>query len=306
MILQKIAVAVPTYKREQLLRRLIASIPAGWDIYVSDNDASLAPLETPLQAVVSHSPGMIPMFANWNRALSIVEPSATHVFIPSDDDLFLPNAGAAVQLALAQHPDADIFIFGCDFVDEYDRTWSGYRSTDLRVYEPGDGFSVFARGVDARMPGVLLRKAFLNEIGGFDERFELTAADSDLIQRAMLLGRTVFVPATIGLYRVWAGSLTHSRQATDLWMHEIGLWTNKIAALLEAGHQPSGTKIDVNQYRDEILARNLHAALDNLLKKSDADQARDFLRRHPVPRCTTLITRLRLLRQRMRIWMLLR
>jgi hypothetical protein len=299
----RIAVAIPTYKREELLRRLVSSIPIDWDIYVSDNDASLKPLLTPLPGVVSHSAVLIPMFANWNRALSLVDPSASHVFIPSDDDLFLSNAGDAVEQALARHPDTDMFVFGCDFFDEHDQIWPGYRVAALQAYEPGDGFSVFSRGVDARMPGILFRKSFLDQIGAFDERFELTASDSDLIQRALLLGRSVFVPETIGLYRVWAGSLTHVRIASDQWMHEIDLWTAKIAAVIKAGHQPSGPVINVNQYRDEILARNLLAALGNLLNKGEVDQACDFLRRHPVPRHATLATRLRLLRQRLRIWM---
>lgn len=279
----KIAVAIPTYKREELLRRLIGSVPTEWDIYVSDNDASLKPLVTPLPGVVSHSETLISMFANWNRALSLVGASATHVFIPSDDDLFLPNAGDTVHETLAQYPEADIYIFGCDFFDEHERTWPGYRAKALRSYEAGEGFCVFSRGVAARMPGVLLRKSFLDQIGAFDERFELTAADSDLIQRALLLGRAVFVPETIGLYRVWAGSLTHARVATDQWMREIDLWVDKIAVLLDAGHQPAGCGINVPRYKDEIYISNLRSGIYALKRQGRYFSAwrHVFSRRYP-------------------------
>ena len=163
----------------------------------------------------------------------------------------------------------------------------------------GDGFLPFETGVSARMPGVLFRTDFLRRIGGFDERFELTASDSEMIQRAALLGSTAFVPAVIGMYRVWTGSLTHARQATDLWMTEVGLWTDKIGALLQGGHQPTSRHVDVRRYKAEILALNLLAGLNNLRAKGAAAEARAFLARHPVPAGARLKTRLRLLRCRM-------
>lgn len=300
----KIAVAIPTYKRKELLTRLIDSTPSGWNIFVSDNDSSLLPLKQPFgeRVTVSHSPTLVGMFANWNRALSLVGDDCTHVFIPSDDDLFLPNAGQSVNDALAAHPDADILIFGCDLFDEHDNRWQGYRPAAKEVFAPGDGFLKFATGVEARMPGILFSHVFLNSIGAFDERFELTAADSDLIQRALLLGHSVFVPDVVGLYRIWSGSLTHARQATDLWVQEVALWTNKIADLLRSGHQPRSAPVVIDRYRDEIMARNLLAGAGNLIAKGEIRQAREFLRRHPVPSHALLGTRLRLLRRRWQTW----
>ncbi len=296
----EIAVAIPTYKRKELLLRLIGSIPQEWSVFVSDNESSLVPLKGSLgpKVVVSHSPTLIPMFANWNRALSLVDEDATHVFIPSDDDLFLPVAREAVQLALQQYPESDIFIFGCDFFDEYDRCWKGYCPETLQAFASGDGFLKFWRGVDARMPGILFRKSFLNRIGAFDERFELTAADSDLIQRALLLGSSVFVPQVIGQYRIWSGSLTYARQATDLWMKEVTLWTDKIATLLASGHQPQTRNVNIDAYRDEIVAQNLLAGLHNLIAKGERKQALAFLERHRMPTRARLRTRLKLLRYR--------
>lgn len=301
MVQPRIAVAIPTYARKEMLQRLIHSIPRDWHVFVSDNNASLAPLEAPIgpNVTVSHSETLIPMFANWNRALSLVDDSCSHVFIPSDDDLFLPAAGAAVAEALARHPEADMLIFGCDLFNEHDKRWAGYVPSAHEALAPGDGFLKFSAGVDARMPGVLFRKSFLDHIGAFDERFELTAADSELIQRAALLGRTVFVPTVIGLYRIWSGSLTHARQATDLWMNEIGMWTDKIAKLLQDGHQPASHRVDITRYQAEIQALNLLAGLNNLCAKGATAEARAFLARHPVPAGAHLKTRLRLLRCRM-------
>jgi glycosyltransferase involved in cell wall biosynthesis len=304
MVPFKIAVAIPTYKRKELLRRLIDSIPREWRIFVSDNDASLLPLDRPLgeRVTVSHSPELVGMFANWNRALSLVTSDCTHVFIPSDDDIFLPEARDIVTDALSRHPEADILVFGCDLFDEHGRTRPGYRPAVVEAFDVGDGFHKFASGVDARMPGILLRHDFLRRIGAFDERFELTAADSDLVQRALLLGRSVFVPGVIGLYQIWSGSLTHARQATDQWLNEVAAWTLKVAELMGAGHQPRRRRVDIQGYRDEIFAKNLLAGLGNLMQKGQWREARDFLSRHPAPRRATLKTRLRLLHARWRLW----
>ena len=293
-----VAVAIPTYSRKELLLRMIGSIPSGWKVFVSDNDSSLAPLERPLgeNVFVSHAPSMVPMFANWNRALSLVDGDCTHVFIPSDDDIFLPNIFETVSEALARYPEADVFVFGCDFVDGEDRTWKGYCPDRLEALSAGEGFLRFFRGVDARMPGVLFRKAFLDRIGAFDERFQLTAADSDLVQRALLLGRSVFVPSVIGLYRIWPGSLTYAKQATDLWMKEIRLWTEKIGNLLQDEDRAALLHIDVGQYQDEIIAQNLLAGLNNLITRGERDNARAFLGRNRMPARATWRTRFRMLR----------
>lgn len=54
-----------------------------------------------------------------------------------------------------------------------------------------------------RMPSVFFKKSFLDKIGYFDEKnFNLTAADSELIQRSLLLGKVAFIPKIVSSYRV--------------------------------------------------------------------------------------------------------
>lgn len=300
----KIAVAIPTYRRPELLLKLTRSLPAHVPISVSDNGGSLFGLEVPFGSNVSihHADQLLPIFVNWNRAVSLVPGDATHILIPSDDDLYLPTAFKTINQAIEKYPSADIIVFGCDFVDEHGNIRPGWMPEKEELCAPGDGFLKFESGVNARMPGVLFRADFFHRIGGFDERFELTASDSEMIQRAALLGITAFVPTVIGQYRVWSGSLTHARQATDQWLSEVELWTNKIAELLRAGHKPPSRQVNIERFRDEIYARNLLAGLNNLYQKGDAENARLFLMQHKVPRHTKLMTRLRLLRMRWRLW----
>lgn len=300
----KIAAAIPTYRRPEFLLQLTRSIPSTIQISVSDNDSSLSG-QTDLfgnNVHIHHADELLPIFVNWNRALSYVEDDATHVLIPSDDDLYLENSLNVVREAINKYPDADMFVFGCDLVDEHGNQFAGWCPNREEFSGYGNGFLHFVDGVSARMPGVLFRTNFLKEIGGFDERFQLTASDSEMIQRAALLGKTVFIPKVIGLYRVWVGSLTHARQATDLWMDEVALWTDKIATLLQNGHQPPKRAVNVDRFRDEIFALNLLAGLDKLNAKGYSQEARNFLKRHPMPRRTTVRTWLRMLRMRWLLW----
>jgi hypothetical protein len=299
-----IGVAVPAYSRPELLTQLLATIPGTHPVFVSDNNKSLrgSALALGSNTVLSHSEVLIPMFANWNRALAMVTGDVTHVLVPSDDDLYLPQAFDHLAGAIGDHPDADIFIFGCDLVDEVGHRRPGYVPEQLEVLEDGRGFWKFEHGVDARMPGVMFRKAFLDRIGAFDEQFQLTAADSDLIQRALLQGKAVFVPQVVGLYRVWAGSLTHSRLATAEWMREIDLWTDKIIRLIESGHRPAGAPLNLARYKAEIVARNLLAGVAGLIARHEYQAVLSFMAQQKVPAAAKLRTKFSLARRRLLAW----
>ena len=296
----KIAVAIPTYQRLELLLALTQSLPADVPICVSDNDSSLSGQNSKFgnNVTLHHAERLLPIFSNWNRAVSFIPSDTTHVVIPSDDDLYLPNALQSIFQSIEKYPNADMLIFGCDLVDEHGNTWKGWQPKHEQLCPPGEGFLEFEHGVDARMPGVVFRTDFFRRIGGFDERFELTASDSEMIQRATLLGSTAFIPSVIGKYRVWTGSLTFSRQATDLWLNEVDYWTGKIADLLRSGHQPKSRKVNVDRFRDEIFANNLLAGLSNLRKKGEFEKARTFFAAHPAPRNISLRTHLRFLKMR--------
>ena len=280
-----IAVAIPTYKRVDLVRQLVESIPKSVPVFISDNEASMRPLDDtfPFNAQVAHAEGLLPIFANWNRALSLINVPCTHVLIPSDDDEYLPGAFDIIGDTLTAYPDVDMYVFGCDFADETGRTWPGYRPAVLEKFGVGEGFVRFARSVDARMPGVMFRRDFLVRIGAFDERFTLTAADSELIQRALLLGTSIFVPKVVGHYRVWSGSLTHARLATDHWMAEIDIWVDKIGALLAVSDVPEVKSINVLRYKDEVYIANLRAGIGALKSKGHYASAwrHAFSRRYP-------------------------
>ena len=242
------------------------------------------------------------MLSGARRALSLVGPQATHVLIPSDDDLYAPGGFDVIRRTIEQHPEVDVFVFGCGVVDEFGTTRPGYAPQRLACFEPGHGFFVFEHGVTARMPGVVFRKAFLDRIGLLDEHYQLTAADSEWVHRALVLGRACFVPEVVAHYRVWSGSLTHARQATDLWVDEVKHWVQCTAALMERTHGAGFGGFDPARFQDEIVALNLLAGINGLLARGAHAEAGVFLRRQGVPRHARWRTRAQLWRRWWRIW----
>lgn len=293
-----LAVAIPAYKRPDYLKALIATVPSHISVYVSDNDGSLKGQMGGLRdnVHVKHMDRLLPIFANWNNALSLVPAAATHVVMPSDDDLFTDGAFGIIESTLAAHPDTDIFIFGCNFIDEHGQCRPGYLPERLERFDAGQGFLKFYSGVQARMPGIVFKRSFLQHIGGLDERFKLTAADSELIQRALLSGRSLFVPHAIGSYRIWAGGLTHLRQATDEWMQEISLWGDKIAEIMRAKPGTQFQGYNTQRFKHDLIALNLLSGLGGLIDRNEFEKAQEFFHQHGIPRHASWGVKLQLVR----------
>lgn len=272
--------AIPTYNREKLLQQLVTSISVKYPVYISDNSTTIHDLEFfesyPL-VKISPCTQLLPMFENWNRAAACVDEIVTHVVIPSDDDLYITEKINHIENAIAQNPEIDIFIFGCDYIDEYDRVSRGYLPETTQKYMNGDGFFKFIHGVDARMPGVIFRKEFFNKLNGFNQKYKLTASDSELVQKALLLGNSMFVSETVGYYRIWSGSLTSARQASMDWLNEVSTWTANISRLIEQSANQKISSINVKKFAANIYVTNLLSGYHSLVKK-DPKAAREFLK----------------------------
>lgn len=279
-----------------MLLKLLASIPDAYDVYVSDNggftDRKL--LGTRQHMSIATTDTVIPMFANWNRAMH--GPQTEYVVIPSDDDLYLENGFATIEAELRKNPEADVLVFGHRNIDESDRTLSSWAPSQYRQFDAPHGFDVFRFGVEARMPSIVFRKSLLDRIGYFDENFQQTAADSDLVHRALLLGTSVFVPSIVSCYRVWNKGGTALTIASDTWLNEVARWTGKIASLAGTELRNANKVFDAQQFMDEIYARNLMSGVANKLKTEGGGSARRYLFRHRYPRRATVVTHLNLVK----------
>lgn len=295
--MKKIGVAIPTYNRNDLLEKLLLSIPDDIKISISDNGGYVTneiKQKYGNAFYICHDK-VIDIFHNWNSAIEN-DIDVDFLSIPSDDDLYLKEKFQIIVNAI-NSIDADVFVFGNQFIDGDDTLIGSYCPDKYEVLNAPYGFERFMHGVDVRMPSVFFKKSFLDEIGYFDaELFSLTAADSELIQRALLLGKAVFVPEVVSSYRVWPGSLTDQKIATSHWLIEIELWADKIVELGSNSKNLLKPNFNWNVYKDELFARNLLAGLENKYKNKKYLELRMHYKAHRFPKKALLRTKLRIIK----------
>lgn len=267
--MNKILIAIPTYNRIKLLKKLIDTIADDIFIHISDNGNFINSCFSHKNLKVTHHEKTYSMFENWNRSIVDAD-KCDYIAITSDDDLYLRDTFSFIQDTIYLDNNVDVFIFGNNFINESDEIVGQYCPAQYKVYEAPKALNEFLYGVNARMPSIFFKKSFLDSIGYFDEiNFQFTASDSELIQRALLLGRVAFVPKIVSSYRVWAGSETDKKIATFEWMSQIDIWTDKIIKLANSELTDTQNTFDWKKYKDEIYARNLLAGLNNLYKNKN-------------------------------------
>jgi hypothetical protein len=248
--------AVPTFKRYDELQKLLTSIHVTVPVYISDNGSTLPESfqQQHSNAVVCKVFPPVLMFPNWNLAAKLVQ--AEWVAIPSDDDIYYQGSFSIIERCLDEYADMDMIVFGHNTVDADGRVINRWLPNLESCIAPS-GFFRFKYGVDARMPSIFIKQALFKKLSGFDEGFKITAADSDFVQRAALIGNVQFVPEAVSGYRVWEGGTTHNTIASVEWMEEIDRWCNRISKFCEARN----ISIYSRSIQDEIYARNLLAGI---------------------------------------------
>lgn len=257
------SLAVPTFNRSEVLQKLMDTVPASVSVYISDNGSTLPPsiVKKYPNAVIGKTTPPVLMFENWNLAANSV--LSDWLAIPSDDDIYYKDSFLVIEKYLNKYNDMDVIIFGHNTIDSNENILNNWKPCLETCIAPS-GFLRFKYGVDARMPSIFMKTALFKKLGGFDEGFRITAADSDFLQRAALVGNIQFVPEVVSGYRVWEGGLTHNKIASTEWMKEIDRWCNRISEFCE--------ERNINMYskkiQDEIYARNLLAGVHSAKKSN--------------------------------------
>lgn len=268
-MLNKLTIAIPTYKRNDYLVKLLMTIPIsfGGKVVISDNESYVT---TEIKSAFSKftfigNEQKLEMFQNWNVALENV--TTEWFVIPSDDDMFCEQSFEKIDTILSQNPQGDIFIFGHNVIDESDNVMDSWVPAKFKSYENAEGFKIFKKGVEARCPSIIIRTELARKMGFFDETLEFTAADSFLIQKCLLYGKSIFVPEIISSYRVWPNNFTSQLIATKKWMDKIELWTDKLVFVLKMDFKNNFTEKQIKNIKDEICAQNLLAGMSRIRKK---------------------------------------
>lgn len=291
-----IGITIPTYNREEKLVEILKSIPDGFKVAVSDNGSTIS------DEVISEyqnvdfvkTPSVVNMFENWNLAIKNMS-NCDYIIIPSDDDLYYPDSFNKISKSIKESDDVDIFVFGNNFIDENQKIINKYSPSVNKVLNAPLGFEEFKKGVQARMPSIVFKKTFLDKVGYFDEIFKFTAADSELIQRCLLLGKSAFIPDIISGYRVWEGGLTHKTIATQGWINEISLWTDKISSLASEEYDKINKVFFSKKYEDIIYAENLLVGLVLLFRQKKYEECINHYISCRFPKKATLTIKIKII-----------
>ena len=255
-----LGIAIPAYKREYLLGRLLDSIKTNYPIVVSDNGGHLPPSFKDRYSRVRFLAGPeVPTLENWNRAARALE--TQWIIMPGDDDLYYPESFTIIEQTLLSVPTADIVFFGHHIIDEEDNVKSDWIPEQMHLKAP-DGFDKVRRGTPARPPGIAFKAELFRRLGGFCEDFKITAGDNDFYQRAALVGESVFVNAVVTGYRVWTFGSTMQAIATQGWLREIDLWCGRMRKLASEHHYRYPKSL-----QDAIYLDNLSAGISALKER---------------------------------------
>ncbi|MBJ6879702.1 glycosyltransferase family 2 protein [Vibrio cholerae] len=257
----KLSVCIPTYNRVEELINLIDSIPKRIPIFVSDNGSYLKDVSFGGNVYVSSTTEVIAPLENWNRAILLS--SSDYVFIVSDDDIFYPDAFDVVEETLNAHRDLDMYIWGCDNVDENYNLISNadYISDEYKIFSNGEAFRYFPYSVPFRFPSICLKKKLLTKMNLFNTEMYVTASDSELLQKVMITSNCYIANKPIAGYRIWPKSSTNLTNTSIRWFDELDIWTNNIKGFAKDNEKEYLIPRD---YREKIMYQNIRSAISTM------------------------------------------
>ena len=182
------------------------------------------------------NPGHLGAVATFNRCLDLATGELVHLL--HGDDMVLPDFYASVEQAFADHPAAVAAVCRVQDVDA-----ENVPTYVTRSYRNGtgvwtDALEAFAVSNRVRAPGIVVRRAAYEQVGGY--RTDLPhAADWEMWTRLAAHGPIVFVDRVLACYRRHAGSDTSARARTGANIRErvtaIGVIGGLVAPERRAG-----------------------------------------------------------------------
>ncbi len=181
--------------------------------------------------------------ANFNTCVQRSVGELVHIL--HGDDYVLPGFYQAIEELAERHPAVSFFHTRALVVDEAGNT-EGVSPPIENLQNPGNEVAPFYYANPFRTAGVVIRRAFYEQHGGFNPRF-VHVADWEMWVRAVLLGTGVCSNETLAIYRSFAGNDTARLVRTG---------TNLIDCLRLADHWVACEMpgFDLRSFRDMIAS----------------------------------------------------
>jgi glycosyltransferase involved in cell wall biosynthesis len=142
--------------------------------------------------------------ANFNTCVQRSSGELVHIL--HGDDYVLPGFYRAVEEMAERHPTVSFFHARALVVDEAGNT-EGSSPLIENLENPGNEVTPFYYSNPFRTAGVVIRRAFYEQHGGFNPKF-VHVADWEMWVRAVLLGTGTCSNETLAIYRSFAGNDT--------------------------------------------------------------------------------------------------
>jgi hypothetical protein len=196
----QVTVAVPTFNRARLLGITLATLVSQTepcqiivsDDASSDNTPEICAAFSP-RVRYSRNERRLGLFANWNRAIELVDTELVAIF--HDDDLYDAGIVSAEADLLRRHPNLVMVHTGCRFIDDDNRPLHSLVKKWPKVMS-GKAFRHALAGrlsCPVAAPSVMLRTNAIRAIGGFDESLKM-AGDLEAWVALSEIGDIGFVP----------------------------------------------------------------------------------------------------------------
>jgi alpha-1,3-rhamnosyltransferase len=164
-----------------------------------------------------------------------------YVYLLSSDDISEPDAIATFVPILMNEPDVAVASGDCDFIDATGQKTSRGQHTSfmsfcasLRSDVIGDDFGSYASLLAGNyiLPGLMMRRRAVLEVGGYDPRFAME--DYDLWLKLAKGHRFRFVDRVLCHYR-WHGENTISKERERISYDELNLLTREAEYCISNG-----------------------------------------------------------------------
>src|SRR6267143_6843363 len=142
--------------------------------------------------------------ANFNTCVQRSSGELVHIL--HGDDYVLPGFHRKIEDLAERHPNVAFFHTRALVVDEAGKT-EGSSPPIENLEKPGNEVATFYYSNPFRTAGVVVRRAFYEQHGGFNPKF-VHVADWEMWVRAVFLGTGVCSNETLAIYRSFAGNDT--------------------------------------------------------------------------------------------------
>ncbi len=205
----EITVVIPAYNQAAYLAEAIQSVYdqtfTNWELFVVDDGST----DDTHQVLANFQDTRIKVIRQVNKGVSaarntgIFQSSAPFITFLDADDLFMPDKMTVLYEYLKAYPEVGLVVGGLQSIDT-----SGGKYKEKIITLSSITFPELLHGNDIPLGGVMLRREWLERVGGFDETMH-TCEDWDLWLRMVVSGCQLACVENVVLeYRIHSGQVT--------------------------------------------------------------------------------------------------